>query len=352
MPSRRRGFTLIELLVVIAIIAVLIALLLPAVQAAREAARRTQCVNNLKQLGLAVANYVDSLGALPPTGDSGTSTLPQLHLGMKVRILSYLEQQAVYNTLNFAANVDFDSPILATARVTSVNVFLCPSDGNNPTVPSMTDATTGAASNYVNNMGTDIRISGYRLTGPTYFLGNTANTSCSGANANGGLNATKTIASVTDGTTNTAMFSEYIKGTGVASSNRLTMLFRGLSGSNSCSYATQANPDFALYQDCQNLAVTPTYQFKGRIWIDAYIGDGGGYVHTIAPNKKSCYFGSGNYGRTQAYADVGPSSYHSGGVNVSFLDGTVRFVKDSINYNTWIALGTCAGGEVISSDSY
>src|SRR5689334_24373071 len=96
-----RAFTLIELLVVIAIIAVLIALLLPAVQAAREAARRSQCVNNLKQLGLAVANYVDTIGSLPPTGDSGTGALPQLHLGMKVRILPYLEQQQVFNTMNF-----------------------------------------------------------------------------------------------------------------------------------------------------------------------------------------------------------------------------------------------------------
>jgi len=351
MSSRRRGFTLIELLVVIAIIAVLIALLLPAVQAAREAARRAQCTNNLKQLGLAVANYIDTLGSLPPTGDSGTTTLPQLHLGMKTRVLSYMEQQAVYNTLNFTANVDFNSPILATARVTTVSFFLCPSDGNEPTVPSMTQDTTGAATNYVNNMGTDIRLSGHRLTGPTWFLGLTTSALCGGGNVVGALNGVKTIASVTDGTSNTAMFSEYVKGTGAPPSQFRSTLFRGLNGANSCSYAGQPNPDLAIFQDCQK-AMTPTYQFKGRIWIDAYMGDGGGYVHTISPNKKSCYFGAGNYGRTQAYADIGPSSYHPGGVNVAFLDGTVRFVKDSINYNTWIALGTCDGGEVISSDSY
>src|SRR5690348_7095586 len=128
---RRRGFTLIELLVVIAIIAVLIALLLPAVQAAREAARRMQCVNNLKQLGLAVANYHDTIGSYAPSGDAGTTlaggttNLPEFYISQKARLLPYLEQQALANSLNFVAQ--YNSPILATVRITTVNVFLCPS---------------------------------------------------------------------------------------------------------------------------------------------------------------------------------------------------------------------------------
>src|SRR3954471_5400636 len=102
----------------------------------------------------------------------------------------------------------------------------------------MTDVTTGAATNYINNMGTDVRLNGYRLNGPTYFLGNTANTACDGTtNANGALNGTKTMASVRDGTSNTAMFSEYVKGTGSALSEFRSVLFRGLNGANSCSYA-------------------------------------------------------------------------------------------------------------------
>src|SRR3984893_12575288 len=103
-PSRRRGLTLIELLVVIAIIAVLIALLLPAVQAAREAARRTQCVNNLKQLGLAIMNYADVNGALPPTAEATMTgaDAKALDFGIKPRILPYLEQTVLYNSVNFS----------------------------------------------------------------------------------------------------------------------------------------------------------------------------------------------------------------------------------------------------------
>src|ERR1700743_148464 len=102
MSQRRRGFTLIELLVVIAIIAVLIALLLPAVQAAREAARRIQCTNNLKQFGLAIHNYHDANGALPPTGMRYVPTYQPQNQSLKVRILAFIEQQPLYNSVNFA----------------------------------------------------------------------------------------------------------------------------------------------------------------------------------------------------------------------------------------------------------
>src|SRR5262249_4340490 len=128
---RRRGFTLIELLVVIAIIAVLIALLLPAVQAAREAARRTQCVNNLKQLGLSVQNYHDINGSLPPTGNNPTVTAgvgATNDFSMKARILPFMEQQAVWNAFNqsFAYNASQNQ----TPTSTTINAFLCPSDSN------------------------------------------------------------------------------------------------------------------------------------------------------------------------------------------------------------------------------
>lgn len=127
---RRRGFTLIELLVVIAIIAVLIALLLPAVQAAREAARRSQCVNNLKQLGLAIQNYVDSNEALPPTG-TNQSILPNPYmndLAMKPRLLPYMEQQTVFNSINMT--FWYNNAQNITATVATISSFICPSDAN------------------------------------------------------------------------------------------------------------------------------------------------------------------------------------------------------------------------------
>src|SRR4051812_19272615 len=173
----RRAFTLIELLVVIAIIAVLIALLLPAVQAAREAARRTQCVNNLKQLGLAVQNYVDVQGAVPPTGANvQAGTAFQIgNMGMKPRLLPFMEQLAVFNSINFTFNAEpaatgAGAGCNDTIQTTQINSFLCPSDGNVPCGPLTYVNKNGsgqrAYTNYPNNVGTYWRHNGGKFDGP------------------------------------------------------------------------------------------------------------------------------------------------------------------------------------------
>src|SRR4051794_35496122 len=143
---RREGFSLIEVLVVIAVISVLIALLLPAVQAAREAARRAQCVSNLKQIGIALHSYHDALGAFPPGRIRSRIDRRQLSFGLNSHVLPQLEQPALYNSINFGAGAD-TGPENATARRTTVSVFLCPSDNHAPIQGD------DAVHNYVMNTG-------------------------------------------------------------------------------------------------------------------------------------------------------------------------------------------------------
>src|SRR4051812_37261118 len=193
----RRGFTLIELLVVIAIIAVLIALLLPAVQAAREAARRSQCVNNLKQLGLAIQNYIDVHGTFPPTGSAvgnAATAASTNDFSMKMRILPNLEQQNLYNGWNQAFGYNIAQN--GTASAVKVNTFLCPSD---PTVvargmSNFPNHDFGDC-NYGNNIGICLTLNGNNFDGPAYVLGTSY----------GGV---VTPASIADGMSNTAIFSE------------------------------------------------------------------------------------------------------------------------------------------------
>ncbi len=350
---KRRGFTLIELLVVIAIIAVLIALLLPAVQAAREAARRSQCVNNLKQLGLAVANYNDVVGALPPTANGynqpwGNAT----NLSMKVHLLPFIEQQVLYNAINQSFNWNnkgTNAYCNATVVVTNLNVYNCPSDGNTPNVqfnvPGQGNRPQGTT-NYGNNIGVCRSFSGGRIDGPAYVMGMPA------------YGPVVTLASVTDGTSNTAIFSEWIKGTGqyrydkstifasnVPFSNTMPPLIPGGLGASMQAVSARCQSATSFY------TASGIGDHKGYCWMEHSNGLGGGYSHLNTPNKKACEFAD-NDKYPNSHTLVGASSNHPGGVNVAFLDGSVRFVKDSVSYQSWGSIATKAGGEVIDANSY
>ncbi|WP_373653549.1 DUF1559 domain-containing protein [Schlesneria sp. DSM 10557] len=306
---RRHGFTLIELLVVIAIIAVLIALLLPAVQQAREAARRTQCKNNLKQLGLAIHNYHDTFGCLPIADVNGAVNPVSAH----ARLLPYFEQVNLYNMIDF--NVPYDHPNNAVARSKEVPVFRCPSD------PTPLPASIGGRNNYYWNAGSGIVM---------YASG------AAGQPASNGIvfhNRMFRFSDITDGLSNSAAMSEKLTGDGsnaVASPKTDTF--------QPGTYPT--TPDEAL-QDCNAVNVQDLarqgYSNVGGPWIQQYHSTNQ-YNHVLQPNGRSCMFPPGRIATTA-------NSQHTGGVHLLLCDGSVKFVSENLALQTWRALGSINGGE-------
>jgi prepilin-type N-terminal cleavage/methylation domain-containing protein/prepilin-type processing-associated H-X9-DG protein len=358
---RRRGFTLIELLVVIAIIAVLIALLLPAVQSAREAARRIQCTNNLKQLGLASANFESSNGNYVPGYGPAFNPLSWTwgscgsRPNVLAQILQYLEGGNTYNAFNFQMCFSWYGPGSPndTAMSQIVATYVCPSD------PQTTKLTDDGYANYVACLGDTAaqqvgsatyqepnsgRLGIFNVnidTSQPQFLNPPANTQSNYPNYLRALPVT--VASVLDGTSNTALFSEtkrsYYNGgatDNVPITDPLNVYVIPQAGANNY------NPPICTSQNMEYVISYRGQQYYRDLPMTGY------YNHTLPPN--SGYWDCGYDDFTRAH--MAARSYHPGGANVGFADGSVKFIKNSINITAWNALGTRAGGEVISADSY
>jgi prepilin-type processing-associated H-X9-DG protein len=328
---------LIELLVVIAIIAVLIALLLPAVQAAREAARRAQCVNNLKQIGLAVMNYESGNSCLPP-GEKGCCWGTWC-----VYILPFIEGNNLYNSWNTSGNnstagvaAGYDTPFRyngytnTTVSHSQINSYMCPSDPNagmfssygarmhnyavnygngdqsenssesfpSPYNPSLAVVFNGAPFTDMGSPGIDL---------PTYAVGFT-------------VTKPSTISSITDGMSNTLMASE--------------LKIPNPNGGDLRGY-TFWGPSASF-----NTTITPNSTYPD-------VMGNGGCVSTTPPCNGGVNDAQGN---TEVY--LGARGFHPGGVNAAMCDGSVKFFKNTISYQTWMALGSSQGAEVISADQY
>ncbi len=378
--TRPRGFTLIELLVVIAIIAILIALLLPAVQAAREAARRMQCVNNLKQIGLALHNYHSANDCFPPGGlvgrryDNNTYNLNGTY-GAFARILGNLEQQPLYNAINWSIECDQDAygtVANSTVTVTRLGAFLCPSDTPPTWLGTGTapiNALIAPGNNYFASLGSSFEWGGY--PGPLSGPAQTPNGPPNGLfNAGGSAIG---LAAILDGSSNTIAVGEWRTGTGIRANAGIqvsiptdvimigsypTGVTRNTPTMTTSSSSVLASSLGPWLQLCAANAANPANRANktttlGEAWSLGLPSYSLGNL-LVPPNPKTpnCNVATGSQNAVNYPGVYGLSSHHSGGANILMTDGSVRFLKDSTDPATLWALGSRAGNEVISGDSF
>jgi prepilin-type N-terminal cleavage/methylation domain-containing protein/prepilin-type processing-associated H-X9-DG protein len=355
----RRGFTLIELLVVIAIIAVLISLLLPAVQSAREAARRAQCVNNLKQIGLAMHNYHTASGTFPIgvsasnntwNSSNGCSALVTWNgWSVHAMLLPYLEQNVMFNAINFMFDplVCNSQNFQNTVFSSGLSAFLCPSDSN-----SGRNKGDHYLNNYYASIGTTIgNVQGYPSASTGIFCYSTP----------------YGLQDILDGSSNTVAWSEALvgstakvnyKGNGVFgpcyawNPDASTNPTQTMATLNQCN--TEWNNNVLVSKDISNN--------KGQYW--GWGAEAMSLFNTIVPPSSTNYpwgdcrsgcagcCGDGLCGAADHSEISNANSNHPGGCNVLFGDGSVKFVKSSLAIGTWWALGTRNNSEVISADAY
>lgn len=310
-PARPSGVSLIEVLIAVGVVGILLALLIPAIMSAREASRRAQCLGNLRQLGIALNSYLSRIGSYPDGhGWSGFSVF--------VALLPDLEYRPLYDSINLTTSGIFVRPENLTAARTQLAVLMCPADG------AVATRVRGVSPvNYAGNWGTGVQAGGYNgAFGPP----NRASTR---------------PAQITDGTTNTAAFSEWLVGVPGSGRDGRRNVFR------TRDQLTEPGQFDAFAEACRTLDVltaTPAPPMsKGSNWM---FGDFGFtmYNHTLSPNQNSCTNGTAfQQGAWTA------GSNHGGGVHVVMLDSSARFVRETVQLRLWRALGTRNGAEVISS---
>jgi prepilin-type N-terminal cleavage/methylation domain-containing protein/prepilin-type processing-associated H-X9-DG protein len=340
--QNRKGFTLIELLVVIAIIAVLISLLLPAVQSAREAARRAQCVNNLKQLGLSIHNYESANGSLPtgriygPRPGRAANDFPTIFAGAQgttwfCLVMPFIEQTALANSFNYDLGVEGPVAPLplgffanSTVSSTKISSFQCPSDEprafriNPGYAGGVLSGFTMSKGNYGGNWG--------NASWGQDLGGNATLRAAYQQSAFGHKNVT--IPMFTDGTSNSILIGEVLQG---AENDARGMMWSTVMGG--CAYTSRFTPNgtkdsFSLKDGYDQMPNAPG-------------------LFCVSEPKLPC-----QPGNSDSDQFAGSRSRHPGGVNICFADGSVRFIKDTINGNTWNALHSIKGGEVISADAF
>jgi prepilin-type N-terminal cleavage/methylation domain-containing protein/prepilin-type processing-associated H-X9-DG protein len=328
--SLRRGFTLVELLVVIAIIGVLVALLLPAVQAAREAARRSQCSNHLKQLGLATHNFESYMKRLPHGSETAALWGPSPH----AYLLPVMEQGNVFNQMDQSFAHGASSQVGSTGNVLSheagstarPKIFHCPSD-----MYTFKNLVYGFT-NYHTNYGSWVRLQS-RWDG-VYGTNFTPYGSVPG------VPATK-FGDITDGTSNTLIYAEVCNGIGADPTKRDPRRDCYEAGGQTQTTAPAARAAF-LALNYQTAATLGGWNWRGYPWREGSIWRNG--FNTLLGPNKPCWRPNGEWWQLVTPA----SSYHPAGVNVCLADGSVRFVMESVDADIWTGAGTMGGGESTS----